>query len=390
MRGQLFFALLRAGLWAEPNGNLNHDVDFDGVDWGEVYQLAEEQSVTGLIADGIDRFKIQDPSFKCPQEWALQFIGSALQLEQQNADMNSFIAKLVDEMRKVGIYALLLKGQGVAQCYERPLWRANGDVDFFLSDDNYKKAKDYLLPRASSIEPEGKYEKHLGMTIKEWIVELHGKLRCCLSSKVDKVLDEIQKDTFYGGNVKSWNNNGTQIFLLGIENNVFYVFTHFLSHFYKGGIGLRQICDWCRLLWTYRYSLNYGLLESRIKKAGLVSEWRAFYALATKYLGMPDIGSQDSQTRMSDHRPSAGLMVHDSRFDKKADKIMDFILMSGNFGHNRDMSYYDKYPYVARKLCSLKMRLSDLISHARIFPLDSIRFSFGIMLNGLRSAVRGE
>ena len=216
------------------------------------------------------------------------------------------------------------------------------------------------------------------MTVDGWVVELHGRLRCGLSSRVDKVLDEIQKDTFYGGNVKSWNNNGTQIFLLGVENNAFYVFAHFLSHFYKGGIGLRQICDWCRLLWTYRESLNYGLLESRIKKAGLMSEWKAFYALATKYLGMPEV----SEFMFQDSRKA--------KWEKKADRIMDFILMSGNFGHNRNMSYYDKYPYVIRKFYSMKMRLGDLISHAKIFPLDSIRFSFWIMLNGVRSAVRGE
>lgn len=369
-----FFALVRAGLW--ENDNLN--VDFNEVDWGEIYQLAEEQSVVGLMAEGIDRFKLQEPGFMCPQDWSLQFIGSALQLEQSNKAMNKFIANLVGGMRKAGIYTLLVKGQGLAQLYNRPLWRANGDVDFFLSDDNYQKAKDYLQPLASSIEPEGIYKKHLGMTIEDWVVELHGRLRCGLSTKSDKVLDEIQRDTFYGGNVKSWNNNGTQIFLLGIENNVFYVFTHFLSHFYKGGIGLRQICDWCRLLWTYRESLNYGFMESRIKKAGLLSEWKAFGAFAVEYLGMPI----EAMPLLNDNL--------NANLKRKAERIKDFILMSGNFGHNRDMSYYDKYPYIIRKCISMKMRVGDLISHARIFPLDSIRFSFWIMLNGVRSAVRGE
>lgn len=40
------------------------------------------------------------------------------------------------------------------------------------------------------------------------------------------------------------------------EEDVVYVFAHILQHFFKGGIGLRQICDWCRLLYTYRDSLN--------------------------------------------------------------------------------------------------------------------------------------
>ena len=55
----------------------------------------------------------------------------------------------------------------------------------------------------------------------------------------------------------------------GPDNDVVIVFTHFLHHFFIGGVGLRQICDWCRLLWTYRESLDRGLLESRIRKMGL-------------------------------------------------------------------------------------------------------------------------
>ena len=69
---------------------------------------------------------------------------------------------------------------------------------------------------------------------------------------------------------------------------------------------------------------------------------------------------------------------------------MKFILEVGNFGHNRDMSYYDKNPYVVRKSISAWRRVKDLCRHARIFPLNSFRFFFGIMFNGVRSAIRGE
>ena len=387
-----FFALVRIGLWGhtETTDSTEDLVSWEGVDWSEVYRFAEEQSVIGLIASGIEAVQgswtnqATKPSAgskvqvfpPVPQEWALQFVGQTLQIEQRNKTMNQFIARLVSEMRNAGIYTLLVKGQGVAQCYEKPLWRACGDVDYFLSDDNYEKAKEFLLPRASSVEPEGVYGRHLGMTIDGWAVELHGTLHTGLSARVDRTLDEIQNVTFYGGSVSSWNNDGVQVFKLSKENEVFYVFAHFLGHFYKGGIGLRQICDWCRLLYTYRESLDYGLLESRIRKAGLMSEWKAFYNLASRYLGMPDLDSR--------------FMFQDSRFDKKAERIKEFILEVGNFGHNRDMSYYDKNPYVVRKSISAWWRVKDLYRHAMIFPLDSLRFFPNIMFNGLRSAMRGE
>ena len=368
-----FFALIRAGLWegADVNLNANNSLNPNNkVDWEKVYQLAEEQSVIGVVLAGIEHSRV-----KPPQELLLQWIGEVQMLEQQNKEMNSFIAELVGKMRKADIYTLLVKGQGIAQCYERPLWRACGDVDLFLSDD-YQKAKSYLIPLANSVEPEGIYKKHFEMVIDPWVVELHGSMRSGLSSRMDRVIDETQKEVFSECNVRSWMNCKTKVFLPGVNCDVVFVFTHFIKHYYCEGLGLRQICDWCRLLWTYKDKLNLELLESRIKNMGLMSEWKAFASFSVNFLGMP-----------SDAIP---FYCDDVKWKRKADKISAFILEVGNFGHNRDMSYFEKYPYLIRKVCSMGRRFGDLVRHARIFPLDSFRFFPNIMLNGLRSAVRGE
>ena len=369
----VFFSLLRAGLW----GDRNPDIRIDGTtDWDYIYRLTQEQSVQGLVLQGIEELKAKGIELYVPKILLLQWIGEVQQIELRNKVMNAFIAGLIEKLRKNDIYALLVKGQGIAQCYEKPLWRCSGDIDLFMNDDNYHKAKSFLMPMASSVEEEYVREKHLGMNIDGWVVELHGHLYSGLSSRVERELDRLQEETSNGGQVRSWMNGQTQIFLLKAENDAFYVFTHILQHFFKEGVGLRQICDWCRLLYTYRDSLNYGLVEKRIRRAGLMSEWKAFYNLASRYLGMPDFGS--------------GLIAHDSRYDKKADRIMEFILKSGNMGHNRDMSHFSKYPYLIRKCVSMGRRIGDLINHTRIFPLDSLRFFPRIMWNGIRSAMRGE
>ena len=373
---KFFFTLVRAGLFPVHDEG-NSDIRIDGTtDWNYIYQLAQEQSVQGIVLCGIEELRAKGLELSVPKVLLLQWIGEVQMIEQRNKEMNAFVANLIEKLRRNDIYAILVKGQGIAQCYEKILWRSSGDVDLFLSDDNYQKAKELLLPLGKITEPEEVAKKHFAMDIDGWAVELHGTLKSGLSSRVDKVLDRLQEDTFYDGQVRLWTNGQTQIFLLKAENDAFYVFTHILQHFYKEGVGLRQICDWCRLMWTYRDSLNYGLLEKRIRRAGLMSEWKAFYNLASRYLGMPDLGS--------------GLMVHDSRYDKKADRIMEFILKSGNMGHNRDMSHFSKYPYLIRKCVSMGRRIGDLINHARIFPMDSLRFFPRIMWNGIRSAIRGE
>ena len=371
---QQFFELVRAGLFPERGARvLAHG---EPVDWAEVYQLAEDQSVVGLVAAGIETLPTSE---RLPQEVVLKFVGSTLQLERRNKAMNAFMAELMERLQAADIYAILVKGQGIAQCYERPLLRACGDVDLLLSDSDYEKAKKLLVPLATGVETEYSHFKHLGMTIDGWVVELHGTLHTRLSKRVDNVVDEVQKDVFFGGKVRSWMNGNTQVFLPGPECDVIFVFTHILHHFFLEGIGLRQICDWSRLLWTYKGSLNQGLLESRLRKAGIMSEWKAFAAFAVKYLGMP-IDAMPMYDENDNNKVT---------LQKKADRICKFVMKVGNFGQNsrRDFSGMS---YAKRKFISFWGRLSDMLRHFRIFPLDSIRFFGGVLRSGLHAAVRGE
>lgn len=366
-----FFELLKAGLWErEAQLSLYKDIDYSAI-----MRLAEEQSVVGLVTAGLERVT----DVKVPKEIVLQFIGSTLQVEQQNKDMNQFVARMIEKLRVEDVYAILVKGQGIAQCYEKPLWRSSGDVDLLLSDTNYEKSKKVLLPLATDVETEYSHFKHLGMTIDGFVVELHGTLHSRLSRRVDRMIDSVQKNVFYGGNVRSWQNGGTQVFLPAPNEDVIFVFTHILHHFFFEGIGLRQICDWCRLLYTYREKLDLWLLESRIMEAGLMSEWKAFAAFAVEYLGTPveAMPLYDENDNQSD------------KLKKKAERIRDFVMTVGNFGHNQ-LRDYSGQSYLLRKIKSSFGRLSDMLRHFTLFPKDSIVFFGGVLRSGIHAAVRGE
>lgn len=353
---QAFFALLQAGLFPiHDEGFMVNESLFQDVEWEKIYQLAQEQSVQGLILAELEHSDV-----KPPQMLLLQWIGEVQMTEQRNKEMNTYIAELIENLRESDVYAILVKGQGVAQCYEKPFWRCSGDIDLLLSNDNYNKAKSTLIPIASEVANEDATTKHQAMVINGFDVELHGKMPFTLSMRVEAGIDEVLDDLFCRGNVRSWDCNGTQVFLPSPDDDVIIVFTHFLHHFFIEGVGLRQICDWCRLLYTYRDSLNISLLESRIRKMGLMSEWKAFYNLASRYLGMPDLDSR--------------FMVHDSRFDKKADRIMELALESGNFGHNKDLSYRTRYSGMTYKIVAAWRRFLDFCRFAAIFPLDAPLF----------------
>lgn len=359
---EAFFELVRSGLW-EKEARL---VSLDKIDFKNIYRLAEEQSVLGLVAAGLEHIV----DVKAPKDITLQIAGQALQLEQRNKAMNDFIADIIGKMRKAGIYTLLVKGQGIAQCYERPLWRTAGDIDFYLSEINYRNAKSFLTPLAKILEPEDQNRLHFGMTIDQWIVELHGTLHVGISKRMNEVSDEVHEDIFYNGNVRSWNNKGVQVFLPNADNDAIIIFNHFINHFYGEGLGLRQICDWCRLLWTYRKEINRQLLEKRLRKMSLMTEWRAFGAFAVEYLGMPP-----------EEMP---FYCDKSKYRTKASKIKRLIIETGAFGSNKDSCYRQNTTKWREYALTSYRRFGEFARIATIFPWNAPKFFVTYAFNRFR------
>lgn len=349
---QAFLALVRAGLW-EEEVKLSQ---FGDIDYNEVYRLAEEQSVVGLVAAGVEHIV----DVKVPQEVALQFVGASLQLEHRNAEINDFIPKLINKLRDRKVFCLMIKGQGVAQCYERPQWRAAGDVDLLLDVGHYQKAKEILMPISYDVEKEDFNKMHLAMTILGITIELHGKMPFGMSEKADKVISAILNDSLREGKVCTWSISNTDVSLPIPDNHIIIIFTHFLRHFFIEGVGLRQICDWCRLLWTYKNSLNRELLESRIRKMGLLSEWKAFASLAVDTLGMP----------------VEVMPLYDARFKDKGLDALRRVMKRGNFGHNNDLSYRTRYSGFSYKIVAAWRRFVDFASLVPVFPVDAQKFFF--------------
>lgn len=334
---EALLALVRGGLW-EKEISLS---DYGTIDYAKILLLAQEQADVGLVTAGLEHVL----DVKVPKDILLQYVGYAVQLEHRNAAMNHFIEDIVTKMREQDIFALLVKGQGIAQCYERPSWRTSGDIDLFLNNTNYNKAKKFLGPLSSKSKKERRYSLEWGLNMDTWNVELHGSLRTGLSTRVDSVVDEVQRSVFNEGLFRSWQNNKTQVFLPAENEDVFIVFTHFIKHFYKeGGVKLRQMCDWCRLLWTYRDTIDTVLLEKRLRQSRLMREWKAFAAVAVDYLGMP-----------IDAMP---LYDEKMKWSKKAEKIIAYILKGGEW-----------------------RRFEDTWRVSRIFPLNTFRFLPGILFN---------
>lgn len=143
-----------------------------------------------------------------------------------------------------------------------------------------------------------------------------------------------------------------------------------MYHYFFEGIGLRQLCDLCRYSWTNRDKLNVQLLESRIRKAGIMTGRETIATFAVDHLGMPvEVMSLYSANK---------------KWKKEGDKMCRFVMKVGNFGH-KQCRVFSEMPYVKRKFFSFWRRLSSMLKYFSVFPLDSIRFFGGVVRSGVHA-----
>lgn len=101
---------------------------------------------------------------------------------------------------------------------------------------------------------------------------------------------------------------------------------------------------------------------------GLMSEWKAFATLAVDYLGMP----------------KEAMPFYDSRFKFKGERILEFVLETGNFGYNREIKRSKNY--LVGKTQAAWFKMGDFARHAKLFPVDSMKFYCHYLVDGIRQA----
>ena len=134
------------------------------------------------------------------------------------------------------------------------------------------------------------------------------------------------------------------------------------------------LTDLCRLLWTFREEIDESLLEASLKRMRLVRVWKTFGVLMHNYLGLP--------------LESIPLYDKDEVYLKKAGKVMEFVVKTGNFGHNIDTSYAHRYPFLLRKIRSFFRETGDIIEQTLIFPGYGVKVWGRMVVNGVRSVMR--
>ena len=93
---------------------------------------------------------------------------------------------------------------------------------------------------------------------------------------------------------------------------------HAFVHFLNSGIGLRQVCDWTRLLATRHEDIDKLLLEKYFRKVRLLRAAKSFRDISPHYLGLPEDNLPFSVKSM----------------ERAGEILLDDIFATGNFGQH--------------------------------------------------------
>ena len=276
------FEILRGELWGTglSFSELSHEEYTDLID------MANKQTVTGLVGDCLIK-----NSVKLEREDALSLYAKMKAIEKANTRVNENLVNFVNFMERKGIDYIIVKGQVVGSLYPNPNARMSGDVDLYFIGDNYTKIKSLVEQRLGKQLSKLSDGKHVEFDVNGVIFELHNKLSQLATQKHqaywDQMIDHaIQEKT------DTVNILGKEIHTLSATYNALYIFVHLFFHMTASGLGLRQICDWARVLYNPNLNDNHNVdanrLEEILKELGYFKAYKAMGAFLVEYLGLPE------------------------------------------------------------------------------------------------------
>jgi hypothetical protein len=318
--------------------------------------------VVGVISDGIEVSGIS-----IPQKEATfgKFAGTVLATELRNVQMDALCVKIFHIFSENGINACLVKGQEAARNYQDSSKRQPGDIDIFMDAGNYMKAKSLIMSVSGREGIERKGNLHYATELGDVEVELHGSFKSLTDRNLDKrVMEWAEEMMNFPRPV--WKEGETEIGLLPYNFEAIFLFLHFFHHFMTSGLGVRQICDWGRYLYVNRGNIDRVRLEKDINRLGIVIPWKVFACLVVNYLGCPE----DS------------VPLYDNGYSRKALKVLERIMKTGNFGKFIGRKRR-KEIYLVRKAHTFFIAFKSFILLSWIFPKESLLNFSGFCRDGL-------
>ncbi|MCL7988422.1 nucleotidyltransferase family protein [Sphingobacterium sp. lm-10] len=308
----VFLTLLRSGLWNQPV------TDFEGFplsaeQWKELFNVALSHTVEGLLYQGV--VTLPDHLLP-PRSLILSWTVRIEQIEQRNRWMDKQVNKHVDFFSAHNLYPYLLKGQGVARCYEKPNVRLPGDIDwFFQNKKDYKLAREVLTEEGVAIASVPGFSTYaiwndVEVELHRRMIDIHNPFKTKYIGQLYQSEADFAQSIHYEG--YSWSLPSPLLMHVSVS-------IHILKHLLAYGIGLRQLCDAARVCYTHSRDLSPAKLVAVYQSFGVLKFIHVLHGVLVEYLGLPE-----------DRLPFPRIK------HPFVDTMMQDIWTAGNFGFSAD------------------------------------------------------
>ena len=277
-----------------------------------IYQVAQKQSLLGVIFDAVRKMQGNDAP---PLPLLMQWTATAEKIRAMNQKFYDECARLTKVFGEKGRKTAVLKGQANSLLYPDQYVRQPGDIDFYV--EGGKESVVQLLDSMGMLSEKEKdmicyHHVHIEHQDNDIEVEVHFRptLGVCnpfCNKRLQKFLtEEIQVSSltetgFYSPTMK---------FALAMQ------LAHIQGHFIEEGIGLRQITDY------------YMLLKNS------TSDDRAVISQKLDDFGMKKFAATLMYVLKNIYNLDENLMLCPAH-EKRGKKLLNEIIGSGNFGWYR-------------------------------------------------------
>ncbi len=301
-----FFSLLRYSLGEQQEPPIIADDE-----WEAVNVMAAEQSLTGVLCQGVIRMSA---AVSLSDEVRLTWLLQTGQIAEVNRQTNAACAKVVKRLQREGYDCCVLKGQGNALIYPNPMARIPGDIDIWVRGDIPSIIK---LGRQTNPEAKPMYHHIDFQSVGDIPVEVHYRpafMNNLIRNRRLQGWFSEQAAEQCAHLVALPDSAGTIPVPTDAFNRIYQV-AHISKHILHEGIGLRQIID-------YYYLLKRGFSrEERLHDEQMLRDFGLYdVATAVMYVLKEALGASEDML----------LVTADAR---RGRFLLDEMLLAGNFGH---------------------------------------------------------
>ncbi len=331
MGAELFFELIQVSLCNRERLSRQPSES----EWMQLYALAEKQSLTGVLLEGVEKLKSIDSTIAIPQALLLNWIGERLLVEARNKLLNERTKELWGLLQEAGFRSCVLKGQGTALYYPHPEYRLSGDIDIWV-EGNRDKVLSYI--KTGGYSTDGIDVQHTNVKVFNDVeVEVHFLPSFMYNPFVNRRLQKFFNEK---SNEEFNNINANYGFArTKIDFDIVFSLVHIYRHIFSEGIGLRQLMD-------YYYILCNSSQSQRAKAFEILC------ALHMKSFAEGVMWILQSSFGMKNEYMLCPVNKTHGEF------LLSEILTAGNFGHyDERMKRIDHHKRFARGVIQFKKNL---------------------------------